>query len=58
MIKDPVCGMAVSEDSAKTKLVYEGQIYYFCSMLCKQLFEREPRKYVSSHEGHEKESSV
>lgn len=58
MIKDPLYGMALSEDNAKAKLVYEGQIYYFCSLLCKQLFEREPRKYVSSHESHEKESSV
>ncbi|NOH02611.1 MAG: YHS domain-containing protein [Chloroflexi bacterium] len=46
MIKDPVCGMTLSESNAKAKLVYRGQTYYFCSMLCKHLFEREPQKYV------------
>ena len=57
MVKDPVCGMTVSEDTAKAKLVFQGQTYYFCSMLCKQLFEREPQKYVLPPESHEKESS-
>lgn len=49
-VKDPVCGMAVSEHSAKAKSVYKGQTYYFCSALCKQLFEREPQQYVKSIE--------
>ncbi len=57
MVKDPVCGMTVSEDTAKAKLVYQEQTHYFCSMLCKQLFEREPQKYVPPSESHEKESS-
>lgn len=55
MAKDPVCGMTVSEESAKAKSVYQGRTYYFCSMLCKQLFEREPQKYVPPFESHEKE---
>ena len=46
MVKDPVCGMKISEEAAATKLVYQGQSYYFCSTLCKQLFEREPQKYA------------
>ena len=57
MIKDPVCGMTVSDTTAKEKSVFHGQTYYFCSMLCKQLFEREPQKYVPPSENHEKESS-
>lgn len=57
MIKDPVCGMKVSESTAKEKLIYQGQTYYFCSALCKQMFEREPQKYVSSLKGEEGSSS-
>lgn len=48
MTKDPVCGMALSEHAAKATLVYQGQTYYFCSALCRQMFEREPHKYVLS----------
>jgi Cu+-exporting ATPase len=50
MIKDPVCDMKVTEGNAVEKLVYKGQTYYFCSTLCKQLFEREPEKYVKVEE--------
>ncbi len=46
MIKDPVCGMNVSEAAAKATTVYQGKTYYFCSALCKQLFDREPQKYI------------
>lgn len=48
MNKDPVCGMALSKNTAKEKSIYQGQTYHFCSALCKQLFEREPQKYISS----------
>ena len=54
MVKDPVCGMAVSEITAKAKLVYQGQSYYFPSTLCKQMFEREPQKYVPPAESRER----
>ncbi len=57
MVKDPVCGMTVSEDTAKAKSVYQEQTLYFCSMLCKKLFERESQKYVPPSESHEKETS-
>ena len=50
MIKDPVCGMAVTKETAKAASTYRGQTYYFCSLLCKQLFDREPQKYVPSVE--------
>ncbi len=30
------------------KLVVQGRTYYFCSELCKRLFEREPRKYIEA----------
>ncbi len=58
MIKDLVCGMAVSENAAKVKLVYQGQTYYFCSTLCKQMFEREPQKYIAPAKEDDAESSA
>ena len=48
MTKDPVCGMAVNPQNASASAQYKGQTYYFCSQLCKSMFEREPEKYVTS----------
>jgi Cu+-exporting ATPase len=50
MITDPVCGMKVTEATAAAKSTYKGQTYYFCSALCKQLFDREPEKYLQELE--------
>lgn len=50
MVKDPVCGMAVNPQHAAVSIQYQGQTYYFCSQLCKTMFEREPEKYVKSEE--------
>ena len=49
---DPVCGMRVKKASAQYTANYQGesqpwQTFYFCSDECKQLFERDPEKYVS-----------
>jgi starch phosphorylase len=44
MAKDPVCGMAVKEDGLKS--IHNGETYYFCSDFCKNLFEKDPEKYV------------
>ncbi len=54
MIKDPVCGMRVNEETASAKAIYQEHIYYFCSALCKHLFEREPEKYTSTGQGQQK----
>src|SRR4030066_714313 len=45
MLKDPICGMMVKEEKG-LKLDYQGQTYYFCSDFCKNLFEKDPEKYV------------
>ena len=47
MAKDPVCGMDVDPQTAAGKSEYQGQTYYFCSMGCKQSFDKDPQKYVS-----------
>lgn len=44
MAKDPVCGMTVKEEGLKS--VHNGQTYYFCSDFCKNLFEKDPKKYA------------
>lgn len=48
--KDPVCGMKINPQSAVATVQYEGQTYYFCSQLCKSVFERESEKYVNNTE--------
>ncbi|MBI4965476.1 MAG: alpha-glucan family phosphorylase [Desulfomonile tiedjei] len=45
MARDPVCGMVVQEDT-RLRSHYEGQVYYFCSEFCRNLFERVPEKYL------------
>lgn len=43
--KDPVCGMEVEAEKAKTS-VYGGETYYFCSPACRDRFEAEPTSYA------------
>lgn len=57
MVKDPVCDMDVSEDTSKAKSGYQGQTYYFCSILYKQMFERETQKYIPPAESRERTAS-
>ena len=57
MAKDLVCGMDVDEKKAAAKSEYQGKTYYFCSPLCKNLFEREPEKYVAATGEHPNASS-
>jgi Cu+-exporting ATPase len=44
-LKDPVCGMTVTEQSRHT-LEHEGRAYYFCSAGCKTKFAGDPAKYA------------
>jgi YHS domain-containing protein len=46
MAKDPVCGMDVDPKTAAGKSEYKGQIYYFCSLDCKQEFDADPEKFI------------
>ena len=50
MVKDPVCGMGVEEDSPETfSMKYHGARYFFCSADCLLLFSRAPHTYVNPH---------
>lgn len=44
--KDPVCGMAVEEDSAAGSSQHQGTTYYFCSAGCKKEFDSNPSAYT------------
>jgi Cu+-exporting ATPase len=46
-LKDPVCGMTVTESSPH-HLEHAGRPYYFCSANCKAKFAAAPDKYVGS----------
>lgn len=47
MKKDPVCKMPVGEENVITTN-YKGKIYYFCSEGCKEKFETDKLKQISS----------
>src|SRR3546814_17297756 len=42
---DPVCGQVVDPALAKPS-VYAGYVYYFCSRLCRERFEADPKSYI------------
>ncbi len=55
MTKDPVCGMMVNESAAAGVSTYKGEKYFFCSKGCKQRFDADPERYLtSSHAGESK----
>lgn len=49
--RDPVCGMEVTYETAQARSEYNGQTYYFCSLGCKEDFDREPERYVTQEQG-------
>ena len=50
MLKDPVCGMDLTYETAQARSEYDGQTYYFCSLDCKATFDRDPEKYIAQLE--------
>ena len=44
---DPVCGMTTGPESAGGSYEYNGQIYYFCSLGCRQKFQTDPEPFLS-----------
>ena len=46
-LKDPVCGMAVTEQSAH-KHHHAGKTFYFCSASCQSKFAADPGKYLAA----------
>lgn len=52
MVVDPACGMEVDPDNPGATIEYDGAVYYFCSEGCKDHFEKNPDRYVTSHGPH------
>jgi Cu+-exporting ATPase len=46
MATDPVCGMQVDPNAAAATSEYLGETYYFCSLTCKEEFDRNPHAYA------------
>lgn len=49
-LRDPICGMDVTYENAQARSEFDGQTYYFCSIECKEAFDREPEKYMETEE--------
>jgi Cu+-exporting ATPase len=47
MPKDPVCGMQVEKEKAAGSSIYQGEVFYFCSLQCKNKFDQNPEKYLN-----------
>ena len=45
MVKDPVCGMETNNGQARSRTLYMGEEYLFCSEDCKVKFEKNPEKH-------------
>jgi YHS domain-containing protein/copper chaperone CopZ len=43
---DPVCGMTLESYDVAVLGEYEGQAYVFCSPVCRERFDRDPRRYA------------
>ena len=49
-VKDPVCGMEIEKENAAATSEHMGKTYYFCSISCKESFDKEPMKYMGMEE--------
>ena len=45
-LKDPICGMDVSSESAAAQFDYEGARFFFCSQQCLAKFKASPEKFI------------
>lgn len=46
MKKDPVCGAVFDVREATTVYWYRDRYHYFCSLGCRETFERTPRRFA------------
>ncbi len=45
-VTDPVCQMVIDDKDAVATSTYQGKTYYFCSMPCKDNFDRDPNAFI------------
>lgn len=58
MVKNPVCGMEVVPEEAEGKSTYKGEIIYFCSLRCKESFDKNPETILTGVENVERQVLV
>jgi Cu+-exporting ATPase len=46
MERDPVCGMTLQPGQEAADCRYGDHSYHFCSVECRQLFEKNPKEYT------------
>jgi P-type Cu+ transporter len=46
MERDPVCGMTLQPGQEAADCRYRDRAYHFCSVECRQMFERDPKEYI------------
>jgi xanthine dehydrogenase accessory factor len=49
--RDPVCGMMIPIASARYRSRAEGRVVYFCALVCKEAFDRDPLRYAAHPAG-------
>jgi Cu+-exporting ATPase len=49
-LKDPVCGMTVT-DTSEHRHEHQGRVYYFCSVKCHDTFAADPLRYAAPAPG-------
>src|SRR5262249_48214925 len=47
LVEDPVCHMRIDPRTAAASFLFARSTYYFCNVHCKNIFEKDPRKYLS-----------
>ena len=50
LVRDEVCGIMVDSDTAPARSSYQGKMYYFCTVECRDQFESNPARYISRGE--------
>jgi YHS domain-containing protein len=45
-VTDPVCGMKLAAEKAVAAVEHRGCTIYFCTQMCRRLFEEDPSRYV------------
>ena len=43
---DVICGMELDPIHTKLHIEHKDQVYYFCSVVCKNHFVNDPEKYI------------
>jgi len=46
---DPVCGMEIDVKTAAHKSIQANNVYYFCSTICQNEFNKDPEKYLQQN---------